>query len=92
MEFIAEKERLANKEVMPTEEIINHFLGEKNVCRLWSFEEMLCKNYELNRELKFPFGKNYGWAYRYTHKKTLLLYVFIEKDGFCCTLSINDDG
>ena len=51
MKFIAEKERLANKEVMPTEEIINHFLGEKNVCRLRSFEEMLCKNYELNREL-----------------------------------------
>lgn len=92
MEFITTKERLANKEITPTQEIINHFLGEKNVRILCLFEKMLCENYELNRELKFPFGKNYGWAYRYTHKKTLLLYVFIEKNGFCCTLSINDDG
>lgn len=92
MEFTATKERLANKEVTPTQETINHFLGKKNITRLSLFEKMLRESYDLNRELKFPFGKNYGWAYRYTHKKTFLLYVFIEKDGFCCTISINDSG
>jgi hypothetical protein len=30
MEFEAQKERLVDKEVMPTQEIINHFMG--NAC------------------------------------------------------------
>ena len=92
MEFEAEKERLVNREVTPTEDSINHFLGEEGVNRLYCFEKMLRANYDLNRELKFPFGKEYGWAYRYTHKKTLLLYVFFEKCGFCSTISINESG
>ena len=92
MEFEAEKERLVNKDVTPTEESINYFLGEESVNRLSHFEKMLRENYDLNRELKFPFGKEYGWAYRYTHRKTLLLYIFFEKCGFCSTISINDNG
>lgn len=37
-------------------------------------------------------GNDYGWSFRYVHKKTLLLYVFFEENGFCCTISINDKG
>ena len=92
MVFEAQKERFTDKKVIPTQEIINHFMGDKNVNRLYLFEKMLRESYDLNCELKFPFGENYGWAYRYTHKKVLLLYVFLEKDGFCCTISINDSG
>ena len=58
-----EKERLVNKEVMPTEDSINHFLGAESVNRLSHFEKMLRENYDLNCELIFPFGKEYGWAY-----------------------------
>ena len=92
MEFKAEKERLVNKDITLTQESINNFLGEESVSRLYLFEKMLRENYDLNREMKFPFGKSYGWSYRYMHKKTLLLYLFFEKDGFCCTISINDSG
>ena len=92
MEFQPFKERLANKKTTPAQETINNFLGPENTGRLSLFEKYLKENYDLNRELKFPFGKSYGWAYRYTHKATLLIYVFFEKDGFCCTFSINDSG
>lgn len=92
MGFETTKERLTNKDVMPTQEVINSFIGDESAKRLSLFEKMLGENYDLNRELKFPFGNNYGWAYRYTHKKSLLLNVFFEKGGFCCTLSINDKG
>ena len=87
-----EKERLANKGTAPNRETVNHFIGEESINRLSLFEKILQEEYDLTCELKFPFGKSYGWAYRYTHKKTLLLYVFFEKNGFCCTLSINDNG
>lgn len=90
--YKVEKERLLNKEDIPTQELIDNLLGKEGMRRLALFEEMLRKNYDLNSELKFPFGNSYGWAYRYTHKKALLLYVFFEKDGFCCTVSINDGG
>lgn len=50
--------------------------------RLMLFEEMLQENYDLSRELKFPFENSYGWTYRYTHKKTLLLMFFLKKKDF----------
>ncbi len=86
-----EKKRFTDK-LQPAEEHVKLFMGEDAWRRLLRFEEMLNERYELNREMKFPFGNSYGWAFRYTHKKSLLLYVFFEEGGFCCTISINDKG
>ena len=88
----AKRQRLSEKLHQPTEEFIQIFMGDEAWRRLLDFEDMLKANYDLNRELKFPFGDNYGWGFRYTHKKTLLFYVFFEENGFCCTISINDKG
>ncbi|MDR0889926.1 MAG: DUF3788 domain-containing protein [Oscillospiraceae bacterium] len=84
------KKRLTDKFTEPTEDRIRLFIGENAWQRLIRFEDMLRTRYDLNRELKFPFGNAYGWGFRYAHKKTLLLYVFFEENGFCCTISIND--
>jgi len=86
------KKRLTEKFHQPPEEFIRIFMGDDAWQRLMRFEEMLRERYDLNREMKFPFGNDYGWAFRYVHKKTLLLYVFFEENGFCCTISINDKG
>lgn len=89
---MTEKERMTDKNQPPSAAKVQAFLGKDAWARLLRFEAMLQENYEVTRELKFPFGDSYGWGFRYGHKKTLLLYVFFEKDGFCCTLSINDKG
>lgn len=86
------KERLTDKTHPPTEEEIRCFLGESAWARLQRLEDLLQEKYDLTRALKFPFGSSYGWGFRYGHGKTLLLYAFFEKEGFCCTLSINDKG
>lgn len=86
------KKRLTEKFHQPTEEFIKVFMGDDTWCRLMRFEDMLKVRYDLRREIKFPFGNDYGWGFRYVHKKTLLLYVFFEENGFCCTISINDKG
>ena len=86
------EKRLTNKLDIPTEEFIRTFIGDNSWRILMSFEDLLKVNYDLNREIKYPFGTNYGWGFRYTHKKSLLLYAFFEEDGFCCTISINDKG
>lgn len=84
------KKRFTEKFQQPSEEFIRQFMGDDAWQRLMRFEEMLRERYDLNREIKFPFGNQYGWGFRYCHKKSLLLYVFFEEGGFCCTISIND--
>lgn len=86
------KKRFTEKFHQPPEEFIQLFMGDAAWERLMLFEEMLRERYDLNREVKYPFGNQYGWGFRYSHKKSLLLYVFFEEDGFCCTISINDAG
>ncbi|MDR0913720.1 MAG: DUF3788 domain-containing protein [Oscillospiraceae bacterium] len=86
------KTRLTQKENPPTQADIRNFIGEDSCLRLARFEELLQERYDLTRVLKFPFGNEYGWGFRYSHKKALLLYVFFEQGGFCCTISINDKG
>ncbi|MCL2841373.1 MAG: DUF3788 domain-containing protein [Defluviitaleaceae bacterium] len=90
--FVSAKKRLFEKAHQPTEAIIQSFMGDDAWQQLMKFEGMLRKHYNLNREMKFPFGRNYGWSFRYTHNKSLLLYVFFEEGGLSCTLSINDKG
>lgn len=84
-----EKKRLCEKSNQPTEELIRNFIGNDAWQRLMRFEALLQERYDLVRELKFPFGNEYGWSFRYSHKKSLLLYVAFEEGGFCCTISIN---
>lgn len=43
------------------------------------FEKILRELYDLNREMKFPFGNDYGWGLRYSHSRSLRLYVFFEE-------------
>ena len=86
------KTRLTEKYQQPPESLIRIFMGIEAWKRLMRFEEMLRERYDVSREIRFPFGNEYGWSFRYSHKKSLLLYVFFEEGGFCCTISINDKG
>jgi hypothetical protein len=53
-------------------------------------EAFLYANYDINRELKYPFGKDYGWGYKYSHKQTHLCYVFFESGAITVTLQLGD--
>ena len=83
-------ERLLDKSVMPDEAAIQEYLGLQSHERFTIFENRLKANYQLVRELKFPFGNNYGWGYKYSHKASHLCYVFFEKDAFTVMLQIGD--
>ena len=58
--------------------------------RLIIFENRLKASYQLARELKFPFGNDYGWGYKYSHKSSHLCYTFFEKGAFTVMLQIGD--
>ncbi|WP_088228325.1 DUF3788 domain-containing protein [Desulfosporosinus sp. FKB] len=81
-------QRFLDKTMMPSSSEINMLLGNEAVERLTKLETFLHNNYDIIRELKFPFGNNYGWGYKYSHKNKLLCYVFFEKDSFTVTITI----
>jgi hypothetical protein len=83
-------ERLLDKTNKPTVEFIESYLGEKSYGLLLSFEKFLSDNYQMAREMKFPFGNEYGWGYKYSHKKAHICYVFFESGAFSVQLQLGD--
>ena len=83
-------ERLLDKNNPPASDFIREFVGAKSYALLLQFEDFLNNNYHLSKETKFPFGKNYGWGYKYSHKSSHLCYVFFESGAFTVTLQLGD--
>lgn len=84
--------RMLDKRKKPTDEAIDRYLGEESAARLHALEDHLRQTYTLNRELRFPFGNNYGWGYKYSHGRKHLCYAFFEDGAFTVTLQIGDEG
>jgi hypothetical protein len=81
-------ERILSKDA-PSEQQIADTLKSASEY-LNSLEAFLCTNYDITRELKYPFGKDYGWGYKYSHKQTHLCYVFFESGAITVTLQLGD--
>lgn len=81
-------ERMLDKLQEPSNQEIQKHIGENTAFLLNAFEETMKLHYNINRELKFPFGNNYGWGYKYSHKTKHLCYVFFEKEAITILLQI----
>ncbi len=84
-------ERLLDKNDPPTTEFIKGYIGEQSYTVLSQFEDFLRKNYNLAKEMKFPFGNSYGWGYKYGHKTSHLCYVFFESQAITVTMQLGDN-
>jgi len=73
-------ERMLDKKHQPTEEEIKQFIGNDSNKNLQLIKDRLKKVFDLNVELKFPFGNNYGWGYKFSHKTKHLFYIFFEME------------
>ena len=83
-------ERMLEKGITPSAEKIAETLGEGALGRLEELEAFLGAHYDLARELRFPFGSQYGWGYKYAHKSKHLCYAFFEKGAFTVTIQLGD--
>ena len=84
-------ERMLNKLKEPSITEIHEVIGDNSILLLNTFEDIMKQRYDLKRDLKFPFGSNYGWGYKYSHKTKHLCYVFFEKDAITIMLQIGGD-
>ena len=83
-------EKLTDRTIKPTPLMLEMFMGEDSYARLLSFEKQLQANYQLTKELKFPYGKRYGWGYKYSHKTRHLCYAFFDEGGFSLLVHFAD--
>ena len=83
-------ERMLNKETQPEIQEIRQYIGDKSWALVERFEELMKVRYDLNRELRFPFGNSYGWGYKYSHKTKHLCYLFFEKDAITVMTQVGD--
>ena len=79
---------MLDKQIIPTEEEIKNFIGEKSIKNIGFLINCLNNVFIINMELKFPFGNNYGWGYKVSHKSKHLLYIFFEKSSISIMLQI----
>ncbi len=82
-------ERMLNKQKTPTKNEIEEYIGGKSAYNIELIKKELEKIFELNMELKFPFGNNYGWGYKFSHKSKHLFYLFFEKGSITIMVQIN---
>ena len=82
--------RMLDKSSEPGPGAIARHMGSDAIARLEKLKALLGERYALSRELRFPFGKDYGWGYKFNHGKKHLLYAFFETGAFTCTFQIND--
>jgi hypothetical protein len=83
--------RLLDKSARPSSDFIRNYIGVESDSMLLQLEEFLKQNYQLTRELKFPFGNHYGWGYKYSHKSSHICYAFFEEGAFTVTIQLGDN-
>ena len=81
-------ERILDKNNIPIEKSIKTYMGEKAVENSELLIKALKKAFEINVELKFPFGNNYGWGYKISSKSKHLFYMFFERGSFTIMVQI----
>ena len=81
-------ERMLDGGHRPSTLEIQNTLGMKACAYLNLLETRLADLYDLRKELRFPFGNDYGWGVKYSHKAVHLVYVFFEQGAFTVMLQI----
>lgn len=80
--------RFFDKSKAPGPSEIEQLLGAYAMERLKRLDSFFKSNYNVVRELKYPFGNQYGWSYKYSTSGKMLCYVFFEEGTFTVTITI----
>ena len=61
-------ERILDKKIVPTPKKIKEYMGKDAVENSERLKKSIKNVLDINLELKFPFGNNYGWGYKVSNK------------------------
>lgn len=82
-------ERLLDKVNRPTFEEFSNYCGKcKN--EFIEIDRYLSQEKGLDKLLRYPYGKHYGWAYKYTFNNKLVSDIFAERDSFTAMIRLSN--
>ena len=82
-------ERLLDKALSPTLDDLIAYSAESGV--FWvELDEYLTDIFSAKRQIRFPYGNNYGWSCKYSVKSKHLCDAFAEKGAFSLHFRITD--
>ena len=82
-------ERMLNKLEQPTFDEMIHHCGEFG--RLWlELDAQLTGDLALDKLIRFPYGKEYGWGVKYSRKAKHICDIFAERNAFTALFQVSE--
>jgi len=82
-------ERMLNKQEVPTFDDLLRYSGP--VGPFWlTLDDRLTQTYKAAREIRFPYGKDYGWGAKYSVKRRHICDIFAENGAFTALFQISE--
>lgn len=82
-------ERMLNKEIKLSIEDMSLYIGSRSKL-FHMFNSFLSDHYETTQEMRFPYGKKYGWCITHRKGKKLICDVFGEVDAFTVMVRLSN--
>lgn len=83
-------ERMLHKEEKPTVQELYEYCGNMGE-KFQEINAFLEENFHTVPELRFPYGKSYGWCITHRKGKKLLCDIFAEVDAFTIMLRLTNE-
>ena len=83
-------EKMLDKEYLPNICEIEKYIGVKATKYVHRIISNLKNSFDIRIELKFPFGKSYGWGYKLSIKSVHICYVFFERKAITITIQLKN--
>ena len=82
-------ERMLNKQEVPTfDDLIRHS-GDRGP--LWlELDRHMEEKHNASKQIRFPYGKDYGWSVKYSIKSKHICDVFAEYGAFAALFQVSD--
>lgn len=83
-------ERMLNKLEKPTSSDLNQYCGSTSEM-FQTLNSFLTNDYKTTQEIRFPYGKDYGWCITHRKGKKLVCDIFAEVDAFTIMLRLSNE-
>ena len=83
-------ERMLNKQEVPTYETLCDYCGHTSLL-FHALHSFLSDTFQTTQEIRFPYGKAYGWGVSHRKGKKLICDVFAEADSFTVMLRLTNE-
>ncbi len=82
-------ERMLQKENQPSADELALYCGQ-NCERFRALNDILSEKFNTMQEIRFPYGKKYGWCITHRKGKKLICDVFAESGAFTVMMRLSD--